>query len=297
MRERTLIERLFWSPNYFTIAIRKKNEYESPIWERKFFQPDYVMPATREYWMADPMLAEENGKTYLFYEAAHHNKGRIEFVELNDDGTTSQPAVALEQKHHLSYPFVFQRGGEWYMIPESCAIGEVQLWKASHFPTDWEYATTLLKERAVDTTVQAFGENLLLLTFLPQSGSERVYPKAFWLKWDSDIRLEEFPWEAFNPLQVRGAGRIITDSSRHIRPVQRNRETSYGDGLLFAECRFSDVGYAEKEIGSLEAENLCVPGWKVNGLHTYAATERFEVIDLRCQLADPWKVLRRLTRR
>ena len=297
MKKRTLFERLFWTPNYFTIAIRKRDAQEAPIWERKHFQSDYVMPAARDYWVADPMLAEDNGKTYLFYEAAYHDKGRIEVVELYDNGTTSQPVIALEWEYHLSYPFVFKHGGEWYMIPESCAIHEVQLLKATHFPTDWEYVTTLLKENAVDTTVQSVNGKLLLLTFLPQAGSERVFPKAFWLDLGGDIKLTEIPWPNFDPLQVRGAGRMIADGKRHIRPAQINQPMSYGDGVLFAECCCSDAGYAEKEVGRLLAEDLCVPGWKIDGLHTYAATKQFEVIDVRCQLLDPWKILRRLIRR
>ena len=116
MKKRTLFERMFWTPNYFTIAIRNRDAQEAPIWERKHFQSDYVMPAARDYWVADPMLAENNGKTYLFYEAAHHDKGRIEVVELYDNGTVSQPAIALEREYHLSYPFVFKHGDEWYMI-------------------------------------------------------------------------------------------------------------------------------------------------------------------------------------
>lgn len=296
MKQRTLLERLFWAPNYFTIAIRKRSKHEQPIWERNFFQPDYVMPATRNYWVADPMLAEHHGKTYLFYEAVCHNKGRIEVVSLNEDGSTSRPAVVLEQNHHLSYPFVFQRAGEWYMIPESSAIREVQLWKATHFPTEWQYVTTLLKDSAVDTTVQTWGETLLLLTFLPQAGNERVFPKAFCLEWGYNIQLKEISWTNFDSLLVRGAGRIIVDGARYIRPAQCNQEMSYGDGLLFAECSLSDTAYEEKEIGRLDAKSLCVPGWKVDGLHTYAATERFEVIDLRCQLPDPWKILRRLAK-
>ena len=294
MKKRTLFERLFWTPNYFTIAIRKRDAHEASIWERKHFQPDYVMPATRDHWVADPMLAEDNGKTYIFYEAAHHGKGRIEVVELYDNGTTSQPAVALEREYHLSYPFVFKHGGEWYMIPESCAIHEVQLLKATHFPTDWEYVTTLLKENAVDSTVQSVNGKLLLLTFLPQAGSERVFPKAFWLDWDSDIKLTEIPWPNFDPLQVRGAGRMIADGERYVRPAQINQETSYGDGLLFAECCCSNAGYAEKEVGRILAEDLCVPRWKIDGLHTYAATKQFEVVDVRCQLPDPFKILRRI---
>ncbi len=294
MKKRTLFERLFWTPNCFTIAIRKRDAQEAPIWERKHFQPDYVMPATRNYWVADPMLAEDNGKTYLFYEAAHHDKGRIEVVELYANGTTSQPAVALEREYHLSYPFVFKHDGEWYMIPESCAIHEVQLLKATHFPTDWEYVTTLLKENAVDTTVQNVNGKLLLLTFLPQAGNECVFPKAFWLDWSDDIKLAEIPWPNFDSLQVRGAGRMLADGRRYVRPAQLNQPMSYGDGVLFEECRCSDAPYGEKEIGRLLVENLHVPGWKVDGLHTYAATTQFEVIDIRCQLPDPCKILRKV---
>lgn len=294
MKKRTLFERLFWTPNCFTIAIRKRDAQEAPIWERKHFQPDYVMPATRNYWVADPMLAEDNGKTYLFYEAAHHDKGRIEVVELYANGTTSQPAVALEREYHLSYPFVFKHDGEWYMIPESCAIHEVQLLKATHFPTDWEYVTTLLKENAVDTTVQNVNGKLLLLTFLPQAGNECVFPKAFWLDWSDDIKLAEIPWPNFDSLLVRGAGRMLADGRRYVRPAQLNQPMSYGDGVLFEECRCSDAPYGEKEIGRLLVENLHVPGWKVDGLHTYAATTQFEVIDIRCQLPDPCKILRKV---
>lgn len=243
------------------------------------------------------MLAEDGEKTYLFYEASYHNKGRIEVVELHEDGTVSAPTVVLEQKYHLSYPFVFQRNGEWYMIPESCAIQEVQLWKATHFPTTWQFVTTLMKERAVDTTVQDVDGKSLLLTFLPQNGSERVQPKAFWLDWSSEIKLKEIPWTDADDLQVRGAGRIVFDGRRYIRPAQINQLASYGDGVLFAECKCADTAYREKEIARLYAENLCVSDWKVDGLHTYAETERFEVVDLRCQLPDVWKILRRLARR
>ncbi len=252
------------------------------------------MPATRDYWMADPMLAENNGKTYLFYEAAHHDKGRIEVVELYDNGTTSRPKVALEREYHLSYPFVFKHNEEWYMIPESCAIHEVQLLKAKRFPMEWEYVTTLLKENAVDTTVQNIAGKLLLLTFIPKAGSEEVYPKVYWLDWTDNMELKEIPWPNFDPLQVRGAGKMIADGERYVRPAQINQETSYGDGVLFAECCCSNAEYAEKEVGRLLPDDLCVSGWKVDGLHTYAATKQFEVVDVRCQLPDPWKIVRRL---
>lgn len=294
MKKRTVFERLFWSPNYFTIAIRKRLSEELPIWERQSFVPDCVMPASRNYWIADPMLAEDNGHTYMFYEAVINGKGRIEVVEINGDGTISKPMVALEREYHLSYPFVFRDDEEWYMIPESCAANKVQLLKATYFPTDWQYVTTLLDEYAVDTTIQEINGRFLMLTFLPQVGSENVVPKAFWIDLSGDIRLNEISWNEFDTLLVRGAGKMIKDMGRYIRPAQINQPLSYGDGILFAQCHCTDMAYAETEIGRLNADNIHIHGLKADGLHTYAATEQFEAIDVRCRLFDPWKALRRL---
>ena len=296
MKERTLWERLFWSPNYFTIAIRKKTTAEQPVWIRGTLQADYVMSASREHWLADPILADDEGKTYLFFEAVHHGKGRIEVTELDKDGIPSPPAIAVERDYHLSYPFVFRHNGEWYMIPESCAIHEVQLLKAVRFPYEWRYVTTLLHAHAVDTTVHRIGEKLLMLTFLPQSGSERVTPRAFWVHWEEDrtIQLEELSWPTFDSLLVRGAGKIIGAESADIRPSQINGETNYGDGVLFSKIQVSDSAYREEPIGKVEAGSLNILGLKADGLHTYAVSEQFEVIDVRCQLPDPLKIFRRI---
>lgn len=296
MKKRTLFERLFWTPNYFTVAIRKKEENERPIWERGCIKPDFVMHATRKYWMADPMLAEDSGRTYLFYEAAYRDKGRIEVVEVHDDCTISKPAIALEREYHLSYPYVFRHNETWYMIPESSAINKVQLFKAVKFPNRWEYVTTLIDEHAVDTTIEDVNGSLLMLTFVPQYGSECVVPKAYRVDWkgERDITLQEIQWSDFDPLKVRGAGRIMLFNGRYIRPAQISQATSYGDGLLFLQSNASEAVYRETEIGRLTAEDVCVKGCKADGLHTYDTTDRFEVIDIRCQLPDPLKVLRKL---
>lgn len=296
MKKRTLLERLFWSPNFFTIAVRKRTAGEAPIWERKSFRPDHIVQISRRYWVADPVLAEDHGKTYLFYEAVHRDKGQIEVVQLREDGTFSQPVVAVEREYHLSYPFVFQRCGVWYMIPESCAVNRVQLLKATHFPDRWEYVTTLLDAHAVDTTVQEMDGKMLLLTFVPQTGSERVVPRAYWMNWqgETDISMEEISWADYDPLQVRGAGRMILRGGRYMRPAQVSQETSYGDAVCFFESDIADLMYQERKIAYLTADDLHAYRWKIDGLHTYAATEQFEVIDMRCQLPDPGKVLRKM---
>lgn len=87
---------------------------------------------------------------------------------------------------------------------------------------------------------------------------------------------------------------MIKNTGSYIRPAQINQPLSYGDGILFAQCHCTDMTYAETEIGRLNADNIQIHGLKADGLHTYAATEQFEAIDVRCRLFDPWKALCRL---
>lgn len=294
--KRSLLERLFWSPNFFTIAIRRRRETDAPIWERLQFQTEYTLSATPDCWTADPMLAEESGKTYLFYEAVHHGKGRIEVVQIRENGSVSTPQVALERDYHLSYPFVFRYEGSWYMIPESCAIDEVQLFRAERFPEKWVYVTTLLHSHAADTTVQSMDGKLLLLTFLPQSGSECVTPEAYWLTIENEMaELQQIPWPKYDTLTVRGAGRFLNANGSMIRPVQVSRVNSYGDAVAFFSAQPQVDVYQEERISALLPEHVSGCKYRVDGLHTYALGNDFEVIDVRCQLPDPTKILRKLT--
>lgn len=296
--KRSFLERLFWSPNFFTIAIRHRRENDLPIWERLQFRAEYTMSATPNHWAADPMLAEENGETYLFYEAVHRGKGRIEVVQIQENGTVGAPQVALEREYHLSYPFVFRHEGCWYMIPESCAVDEVQLFKAEEFPAKWTYVTTLLHAHAADTTVQKINGKLLLLTFLPQDGCERVIPEAYWLTMTKNgAALQKISWQEYDTLRVRGAGKLLKADEAFIRPAQVSRENSYGDAIAFFAAQPQGDAYQESYHTALLPEHISGCKYKVDGLHTYAVGSRFEVIDVRCQLFDPTKLLRKLLKR
>ena len=233
----------------------------------------------------------------MFYEAVCDGKGRIEVVRLNDDCTVSEPYIALERDYHLSYPFVFRYNCEWYMIPESCAADNVQLFKAKSFPFEWEYVAAILEKHAVDTTVAEIDGKLLMLTFLPQAGTENVYPEAYWLTLNKDGThdIQKLNWMEYDTLVVRGAGKMIKwDNSVVIRPVQINRENSYGDGVAFCRVVIGGNAYSEKRISALLPENVRIKKYRADGLHTYAVSRKFEVIDVRCQLSDPFKIWRKL---
>ena len=64
---------------------------------------------------------------------------RISVLTLDADGEQQSPAPAvLERPTHLSYPFVFEDDGSWYMLPETAGTGAVELLRAQEFPWRWE---------------------------------------------------------------------------------------------------------------------------------------------------------------
>ena len=287
----TVWKKLFYSPYFFTIALRKRTDND--IVSDPKFTADYVIPSTYKNWAADPFLVDHNGKTYLFYEAVINEKGRIEVVEVGDDCTVSESRVVLEDGCHYSYPFIFKHEQTWYMIPESSASEEVRLYKAVDFPTKWEIVKVLLRKKLVDTTVFEQNGSLYLLTYLLCPGSERVQPQAYRMNWDEELPdLQPISWENYNGLECRGAGPVVNIGEKLIRPAQINEDQVYGNGLLFYRIFADGQEYKEENVGSLKSDRIKAKKIWFDGLHTYTRSEKYEAIDIRCRGFEAGKIFR-----
>ena len=112
---------------------------------------------------ADPFLVVRDDRLYLFYEELSYGcKGIIKMTSTSDLVAWSEPRTVLTERFHLSYPWVFNHEGQWYMMPETGAAQEVRLYRAvnndfSHF----EYYKTLLSHGA--------GEQLPAMDFCDSS--------------------------------------------------------------------------------------------------------------------------------
>ncbi len=288
-------KKLFYSPYFFTVAIRKKQERN--LLEDTFFQADFVMPATPKNWYADPILAEYNGKTFLFYEAVNNDHGRIEVAEVLADCSLGEPTVILEDECHYSYPFVFRWQNCWYMIPESSASGQVRLYRSVNFPAKWEMVTVLLQQQSVDTTVFEEDGQLYLLTYLLCPGSERVKPQAYKLTLGEQNQVTPIEWADYDELKCRGAGPVFRAGDKAIRPAQSSEEDRYGNSVLLYEIRSCDQRYTEELKGELSPDRVTAKGVWLDGLHTYAVSEHYEAIDIRCRTFDWLKTPRTIWNR
>ncbi|MFN3671950.1 MAG: formyl transferase, partial [Bosea sp. (in: a-proteobacteria)] len=118
------------------------------------------LPDDGRRFYADPFPILHQGRLTLFLEDYEHSvgKGIISALPFDANGPVGQPVPVLEQPGHLSYPFVFARDGEVWMIPESGEAGAIDLFRASAFPGGWVHEARLVADVvASDATLVEHG--------------------------------------------------------------------------------------------------------------------------------------------
>ncbi|MBE7245384.1 MAG: formyl transferase [Actinomycetospora chiangmaiensis] len=276
--------------------------YHAPHWRsgwRRLAGPDLielgrhpemgwtVLPDDGRRFYADPFPIAVGGRTHLFVEDFPHATGKaiISAVRFGPAGPEGAPVPVLEEAHHLSYPFVFEREGSVWMVPESSAAGTVDLYRATRFPGGWVKEATLLSGVvASDATLVEHGGRWWIFATVRDAGLDApagagCFHDALHLWSAPDFRGPYTPHPA-NPVLVdpslaRPAGRIVARGGRLIRPIQ-DCATGYGRALVLAQIdRLDPEGFAQTVIGRIEPG----PAWPGNRLHTLNAGGRIECID------------------
>lgn len=269
--------------------------YHTPHWRvgwRKLDGPDLfdlrrlpeaewqTLPDDGSRFYADPFPVFHNGRVTLFVEDYRHatGKGIISAVEFGPDGPLGRPEPVLEQDGHLSYPFVFAREGEVWMIPESCSAGRVDLFRATAFPGGWVKEATLIDGIVASdaTLIEHHGRWWLFATVRDGGGA---FSDALHLWSAPDFR---GPWTPHprNPVMIdiasaRPAGQMVLRDGVLLRPVQDCR-LGYGRALGIAiVTQLDEGGFAQ----SVEAIIRPGPSWPGRRLHTLNSAGGFEFID------------------
>lgn len=231
-------------------------------------------------YFADPFVMMRGGVAHVFCEEVPFatGKGIISHFTIDRDGHASTPRPVLERPYHLSYPFVFERDGNTWMIPETSANRTVELYRAERFPDRWVKEAVLLEGvLADDATLVAYEGRLWLFA------SVRDWQAS---SWDA---LGLFhapsllgPWQAhagnpvlLDPTASRPAGALFERDGQLIRPAQDCRG-GYGSGLAFAHVdRLDEADFAQTVIARTTPKTQ-----NTSGLHTYNRAGEVEVIDL-----------------
>ncbi|MBZ9701882.1 MULTISPECIES: formyl transferase [unclassified Mesorhizobium] len=248
-----------------------------------------VLPDDGSRFYADPFPILHQGKVTLFVEDYIHRLGRaiISAVPFGPSGPIGRPEPVLDLPYHLSYPFVFERDGEVWMVPESCANRTVDLYRATAFPGGWVKEATLLSDIvASDATLVEHGGRWWLFATVRDGGG--AFSDALHLWSAPDFR---GPWTPHpkNPVLIdiasaRPAGRMVEREGQLLRPVQDCRR-SYGAALGIASIVYLDLDGMSQVV-----ETILTPGalWSGRKLHTLNEAGGLEFID-GSAIAPRWK--------
>jgi hypothetical protein len=240
-----------------------------------------MIPPKDRFW-ADPMLIEHNNHYYLFIEEYIYRtkKAHISVIEMIDPGNWSDPICVLEKDYHLSYPYIFEWNGSYYMVPESAANNSIDLYQCVSFPDQWEFKHRLMENvKAVDTSLLYFAGKWWMFTAIAENTA--AFPEVeLFLFYADDLFSDQWISHPKNPISsnvkgTRPAGKIICSDGKFIRPSQ-DCTKSYGYGFLLNEIvNLSPTDYEEQEIMSVK------PDWDKDVLatHTYARQGSLTVID------------------
>lgn len=241
-----------------------------------------LKPASNNIWWADPHVLVENGETHVFFEDMdiHEKVGKISTAVLTENGFASEPVVALDESHHLSYPYVFRHQNDIYMIPETAARRTVSLYKATQFPQQWTMIKNLFNDLdAADTTLFEYEGRWWMFT------NGMTHPEVderdlLWLYHTDDVLTGQWQPHPLNPVvtgvdRARMAGKVYTHEGELFRPSQYGA-VRYGYGINLSKITtLSTTDYHEELVSHLCPES----DDKWLGCHTAVHADDFTVID------------------
>ncbi|HKI52905.1 MAG TPA: hypothetical protein VJ987_02180 [Anaerolineales bacterium] len=274
MYENKVRRRIIHQP--WALMAGKRTEGDTFDWDKL----NLKVPLRDVFW-ADPFLLKRQGTTYLFFEEYVYKtqRGRISYAVVDDNGEISEPKVVLERPYHLSYPFIFEHRGEFYMIPETAQNHSIEVFRCVQFPEKWAYHKTLMPAiQAVDATLFEYSMRWWLFVNVAHEGGS-TWDELHLFYADDPLTTDWTP-HPMNPIvsdvrSARPAGRLFRRDGLLIRPSQ-DSSLRYGYALNFNSITKLTIYEYEEEL----LERIEPPNKDILAVHTYNESDDFVVVDV-----------------
>jgi hypothetical protein len=219
--------------------------------------------------VADPFMVYADGLWYMFFEVmiGPTGRGEIGCATSPDTCVWRYRNMVLREPFHLSYPYVFQWRGVWFMVPETLDAGHIRLYRATHFPDRWEFLTNLYEGAFADTSLFRHGgmwwmfacgtprRNDRLRLFLSErlTGPWREHPSS--------------PIVESDPHIARPGGRVIPWKSGVIRYTQDCYPTYGRQVQAFLVTTLTESVYREEFAPGNPILPMGAEEWTLQGMH------------------------------
>ncbi len=232
-------------------------------WNKTIMWKSNIIKNPSNRYFADPFLIRENSNIYCFIEDFNYkkNKGSIGLIILNPGKKVKYQfmGTVLEEKFHMSYPYIFKYDNNFFMVPETAQDKNIRLYESIKFPYEWKFKRFLMKNvSAVDTTI-FYHENLWWMFTNIDSSNIGSFDSELFIFWsDNPISGKWFPHKLnpliIDPLTARMGGLII-NYENIIRVSQTQDFNFYGRSTkLFKIVELTKNTYKEVLIKEIKAD-------------------------------------------
>lgn len=266
----------------YAVAIAKRNK-EDPIDIEKL---EFKVNNSGVFcWVADPFPVEYKGELYIFAELRRYANphGTIGYARMVN-GKLSKWEEIINEPYHLSFPYVFEYNGDYYMCPESGECKELYLYKCENFPEKWVKDRVIIKNKELADTIfinDSTGRYGVACNWA--GGVKNHYDIIFKLTDDYCLdSISEFR-PKIEPFWIsRPAGKIF-DSKKLGQQIMVSQicQNGYGEGLAFSSFSVDWPHYSCNLIKKVYPREI-----KINknnnfiGMHTFNTTDNYVVIDV-----------------
>jgi len=234
--------------------------------------------------VADPFMLRRGDTYYMFMEVmnAETRRGEIGLATSHDALSWTYKQIVLSEPYHLSYPYVFEWEGTYYMLPEAIDAGAITLYKADEFPTRWSPLASLVRGRFADPSIVRRDDRWWLFACPTpyQHDTLRLYSASQLLgPWFEHPRS---PVIRNDQRRARPAGRILNFDNKIFRFAQ-DCVPRYGSCVrTFEILDLTPTSYAEVEIGHGPVLKASGNGWNAAGMHHIDVHQQTEGLWLAC---------------
>lgn len=190
--------------------------------------------------VADPFLVKEGETWYLFFEVYNNQtqQGDLAVATSTNTFTWKYRQIILDEPFHLSYPYVFNWEGDYYLIPESYEDNSIRLYRADEFPYQWSLVTRLLDgSQYVDNSIVYFQEKWWLFACTLENDTLHLF----------------YADQLTGPWKEHPASPIVAGDVRKARPSGRVLEY---DGRLFRYTMDLDPPIGTHQVVAYEITEL-----------------------------------------
>lgn len=278
---RKSLKKIFYSDPFSWVLLFKIKDSKDFL-NNSYSSFNKLQPSKDKFW-ADPFVISRFDKYFIFVEEFIYakNKGHISVLELDKEGKLLNIQKLIDKPYHMSYPFVFESEGAYYMIPETGGNRTIDLYKCIDFPGNWVFEKNIMKDvNAVDTTLFKYNGKWWLFTVIDEINSSLDGSPELFLFYTDNVLSDTWTSHPLNPVVsdiriARPAGKVFIHNGNIYRPSQ-NCAGRYGKAFNIIQIlTLSETEYKEVHVKKIE------PDWDTNlkGTHTFNFDDDFTVID------------------